>query len=45
MADVAFVFHWPPAVMEGMELGELLRWRDFAVQRHNAFHAGGQSGE
>lgn len=39
MADVAFIFHWPPTVMDGMELAELLHWRGLAVHRHNAVNA------
>lgn len=26
MADLAIVFHWPPAAMMGMSLEELARW-------------------
>lgn len=26
MADIAAVFHWPPAVLDPMSLGELARW-------------------
>lgn len=36
MADVAIIFHWPPAVMEPMYIGELMHWRQLAVERHNA---------
>ncbi|MBP8186108.1 MAG: GpE family phage tail protein [Comamonas sp.] len=39
MADVAFVFHWPPDAMYAMELPELLRWRGLAVERHNAVNS------
>ena len=39
MADVAFVFHWQPHCMDSMPLGELLHWRELAVQRHNAVNA------
>ncbi|MBZ0134690.1 MAG: GpE family phage tail protein [Rhodanobacter sp.] len=39
MADVALIFHWPPAVMHPMELGELMDWRALAVERHNAMHS------
>jgi phage-related tail protein len=28
MADVAVVFHWPPAAMEAMALSDLMGWRD-----------------
>jgi len=34
MADIAVVFHWPPSEMNPMPLGELLRWRHKALQRH-----------
>ena len=39
MADIAAVFHWRPADMDPMELGELMHWRQLAVERHNAMHA------
>lgn len=26
MADLAVVFHWPPAAMEAMSLPDLARW-------------------
>jgi hypothetical protein len=39
MADVAYLLHWPPDAMDPMELGELMHWRQLAVQRHNAVHA------
>lgn len=39
MADVAYLLHWTPDTMHGMELGELLRWRNLAVERHNAVNA------
>ncbi|WP_447936930.1 GpE family phage tail protein [Thermomonas fusca] len=34
MADVAVVFHWPPAAMDGMDLKELMAWRERARQRY-----------
>ncbi|GIX38010.1 MAG: hypothetical protein KatS3mg127_1249 [Silanimonas sp.] len=30
MADIAAVFHWPPAAMDGMALDELMAWRERA---------------
>ena len=33
MADLAAVFHWPPAAMDGMSLSELMSWRDQAARR------------
>jgi len=30
MADIAAIFHWPPAVMDAMELDELMAWRERA---------------
>lgn len=36
MADLALIFHWQPAVMDAMDIAELMRWRALAVQRHNA---------
>jgi hypothetical protein len=39
MADVAMLLHWPPGVMDIMDLGELMQWRHLAVERHNAMNA------
>ncbi len=39
MADVAYLLHWPPGALCAMELGELMHWRQLAVERHNAMHA------
>ena len=36
MADVALVFHWPPAAMEAMALSELMGWRDHAARRSSS---------
>lgn len=36
MADIAFVFHWPPAVMEPMSLEELGQWQQLAIERVQA---------
>ncbi|MGE4335587.1 MAG: GpE family phage tail protein, partial [Pigmentiphaga sp.] len=33
MADIAMVFHWPPAEMDSMELVELADWRERARVR------------
>jgi hypothetical protein len=33
MADVAAVFHWPPAAMADMDLADLMAWRERARQR------------
>lgn len=38
MADIAAIFHWPPAVMEAMGLAELAVWRERAVSRWNAMN-------
>jgi len=34
MADIAVVFHWPPSAMDGMDLQELMAWRERARQRY-----------
>lgn len=34
MADIAMVFHWPPAAMDPMELDELADWREHARVRY-----------
>lgn len=36
MADIALVFGWAPCQMDGMELPELMRWRERARVRHEA---------
>jgi hypothetical protein len=36
MADIATVFHWPPAAMDGFTLTELMEWRERARQRSGA---------
>lgn len=36
MADIAVVFHWPPHAMDGMDLTELMAWRERARQRSEA---------
>lgn len=33
MADVAMVFHWPPDVLYGFSLSELMDWREQARKR------------
>lgn len=33
MADIAVVFHWPPAAMNEMGLVDLMTWRERARQR------------
>lgn len=33
MADIAVVFHWPPAAMDPMPLTELMEWRERAQLR------------
>jgi hypothetical protein len=36
MADIATIFHWPPAAMDGMSLVELAEWRERARVRSGA---------
>ena len=36
MADIAAVFHWPPAAMDPMSLAELADWREQARLRSGA---------
>ncbi|MDH5633065.1 MAG: GpE family phage tail protein [Gammaproteobacteria bacterium] len=33
MADIAVVFHWGPEYLDGLELGELMDWREQAAKR------------
>jgi hypothetical protein len=42
MADIAVVFHWPPAVMDEMEIDELTEWHGLAVERAKAMLGGGR---
>ena len=34
MADLALVFHWRPADMNPMAVGELMTWRERARERY-----------
>ena len=34
MADLALVFHWRPADMDPMTLGELMHWHALALERN-----------
>lgn len=34
MADIAMVFHWPPAEMDSFSLSELIDWRERARVRY-----------
>jgi hypothetical protein len=34
MADIAVVFHWPPAAMYDFTLVELMEWRERARERN-----------
>jgi hypothetical protein len=36
MADIAFIFHWPPAAMDEMDPTELARWWHHARARWKA---------
>lgn len=36
MADIAAIFHWPPASMAGMSLVDLATWREEARLRSGA---------
>ncbi|MBP6876568.1 MAG: GpE family phage tail protein [Phenylobacterium sp.] len=33
MADLAVVFHWPPAAMAEMSITELMEWHERAAKR------------
>ena len=33
MADIATVFHWPPAELAAMDLADLIAWRERARVR------------
>ncbi|MFC5583385.1 GpE family phage tail protein [Rhodanobacter terrae] len=34
MADIAVVFHWPPAAMADLTVLELMEWRERARERN-----------
>lgn len=36
MADIAAIFHWTPQAMDGMDLTELMEWRERARERSGA---------
>lgn len=36
MADIAAIFHWPPAALDEMTLAELANWREEARLRSGA---------
>ncbi|CAG75504.1 putative phage tail protein E' [Pectobacterium atrosepticum SCRI1043] len=36
IADIATIFHWPLSEMYGMELNELIAWRERAAIRSGA---------
>lgn len=42
MGDIAAIFHWPPSVMDPMDLGELIHWHGIAVDRWNRMHGDGK---
>ncbi|MFC4256697.1 GpE family phage tail protein [Altererythrobacter xixiisoli] len=39
MADLAVIFHWPPAAMETMSIAELMGWRARAAKRSQSHDA------
>ncbi|AQU84917.1 MULTISPECIES: GpE family phage tail protein [unclassified Halomonas] len=41
MADLAMVFHWEPQAMDGMDLEELMEWRERARKRHEGNNPNG----
>jgi hypothetical protein len=45
MADVAVVFHWPPAPMNEMDLAELMGWRERAAKRSQSSEPTGKRGK
>jgi hypothetical protein len=38
MADIAVIFHWPPAALYPMSLSEIITWREKALQRSGYIH-------
>lgn len=45
MADIAFIFHWPPSEMDAMDLPELTGWWHRALDRFKAANGQGQRQE
>jgi len=44
MADVAAIFHWPPAAMDEMTVSELMGWRARAAKRSESSEPSGKRG-
>jgi len=42
MADVAVIFHWPPAAMDDMTVSELMSWRERAAKRSQSSEPAGK---
>lgn len=42
MADVAAIFHWPPAVFDALSILDLMMWRDHAIERAKLLHGSGK---
>jgi len=38
MADIAMIWHWPPAVMRAMSIEELMEWHALAVERYKLMY-------
>lgn len=38
MADIAAIFHWPLSELSALTVGELLDWRDRAIDRWNSMY-------
>ncbi|AXB75460.1 GpE family phage tail protein [Novosphingobium sp. P6W] len=45
MADVAAIFHWPPAAMNEMSIAELMGWRERAAKRSQSSDTPGKRGK
>ena len=41
MADIAAIFHWSLADLEGLTLPELMHWRELAITRWNDMRGDG----
>ncbi|MCS4503900.1 GpE family phage tail protein [Arhodomonas aquaeolei] len=42
MADIAFIFHWPPEPLAAMRVSEILGWRDKALARWHKAYGGNE---
>mgnify|MGYP003386731665 CR=1 FL=1 len=42
MADVAAIFHWPPAAFDTLSVQDIMMWRELAIERAKLLHGSGK---